>query len=98
MQWLFDFIQKLQLRPAGERKKISALIAGVITGVIFMFWLSAKITSPVSLRESESASTPLNSLKEMIKNTFQDAKDFSGIFNEAKDTSKDERQTGAQNR
>ena len=84
MHWLFDFIHRLQKRPVEERKRFAALVAGIITGIIFMFWLSARMNSKEEINTAQYDVTPLKTMGSIIKSAASDIKTAVGLFNDAK--------------
>lgn len=43
MNWLLNYISEVQKRTPSEKKKFALWVSLLITGLIFAFWLSAKV-------------------------------------------------------
>jgi hypothetical protein len=64
---IFDRIKSLQEKPYHERKRAATAIAGLVTGLIFVLWVSSLLV-PTASRENLADSsgvdlTPLTNLK-----------------------------------
>ncbi len=55
MNWLFNHINYLQQLPLEEKKKKARFIAGILTFIVFVFWLST-----LALSQDKSLNTPVN--------------------------------------
>lgn len=80
MNWLFNYIYKLQHLPIAEKKKKARFIAGVLTAIIFLFWISTlAISKNTDVAQEEVIDiTPLRNIKDAfgeINNSLGKMKD-----------------------
>ncbi len=63
----FDFLEKLQQKPEGSRKKIAIIAALAIMALIAAVWLT---TFNLKTASKEKITAPFNFIKEDVKNFY----------------------------
>ena len=89
MNSIFNYIRKMQGQSVEVRKRFAYLVAGIITGIIFVLWLSAKISILGSSPQGEEPgfdTAPLQSLKDAASQTFDDLKTTVNEFKDAQNS------------
>ncbi len=68
MNWLFEYIHRLQRLPLEEKKKKARFIAGVLTAIVFLFWISTLAISKNNNIAEENVIdiTPLQNIKDAL--------------------------------
>ncbi len=83
MSWLFNYIHRLQQLPLDEKKRKARVIAGVLTFIVFIFWLSTlalsndrSVTSGVNIDI-----TPLKNIKSATGDIVNSLTNLKNSFN-----------------
>ena len=64
-------LERMRKLPAREKRKLAVLIAGAITGVIFLSWLGIMISGLEISSEGQQGNTSLSGLGDIVKNFSQ---------------------------
>ena len=78
---MLDFLDRLRAKSKGERKTVAFVVAAVVTGIIFIIWLSiifsgaALSTGGRVSEDSESGIDTFSSLEENITELFKEARE-----------------------
>jgi len=81
-----DFLERTRSRPEHEKRTLAIITAGIITGIIFLIWISVQFAGGVggqeaSPKEAQDKYAPTTVVKEGVSGLFEDVKvkinDFS---------------------
>jgi len=64
-------LERMRKLPAREKRKLAVLIAGAITGVIFLSWLGIMVSSLEISSEEQRGNASLSGLGDIVKNFSQ---------------------------
>ncbi len=83
MSWLFNYIHKLQQLPYEEKKKKARVIAGGLTFIVFIFWLSTlALSSDKSVTSGVNIDiTPLKNIKSATGDIVNSLTNLKNSFN-----------------
>src|SRR3990167_3457733 len=64
-------LERMRKLPAREKRKLAVLIAGAITGVIFLSWLGIMVSGLEISSEGQQGNASLSGLGDIVKNFSQ---------------------------